>query len=98
MTTLRDINKDRRCKLTEEHIDFIHQYYHLGLTMGELAEIVGVSRQRIGQVLDIKGTRADIIARQVARNKTRYHDDIAYRRAFLEGKKRSYQYKTTVMC
>lgn len=98
MTTLRELNKDRRYQLTPENIEFIHKAYHQeSLTMAEIASILWISRQRIGQVLDIKGTRAGIIARQVAKNKTRYNEDGEYKAKFLQSKRESYKYKASIL-
>lgn len=98
---LRAINKDRRYQLTDEHIEYIHKAYHEhNMTMSDIAGILWISRQRIGQILDLKGTRKDIVSKQVLHNKLRYHTDDGYKAKFLQSKKDSYKYKvnTLSMC
>lgn len=90
---LREINKDRRYKLSYKDYPAIRNLYKLSWTMAHIAKIAGVSHQRISQIIDRKGTEKDrgkVIAR---RNLRKYRMDKKYRARMLEQKRNYWKYK-----
>lgn len=80
--------KDKRYKLTDDKKEFVSELYHKDkYTMHYISLVVGVSRQRVSQILDLNNTLQSHRQKDTAKRKVRYNTDKQYRESYLESKR-----------
>jgi len=98
MLKLKTINKDRRCKLTDDDVKMIKNLYRLNIyNMKELASACGVTHQRISQIIDRNKTIYDKRIADAILQACRYRADEKFRRVFLEKKRGYYKRKAKIL-
>lgn len=96
---LKEVGKDRRCKLSKRQVaDINWLYYREGFTITKIHRdfYTFISRQRISQVVDVANKEWERRRRQAKRHMLRYQTDDDYREKFLEAKRQSYKYKRKI--
>lgn len=98
MKTLKEIKKDRRCKLSDHNVkNIIRLYNDEKYTMMNIAGYFGVSHQRISQIVDRNGTMEDVRKEDARKFLERYRTDKNFHAKMLLSKKECYRYKTKMI-
>lgn len=96
MFKLIDYNKDRRWKITAEDVQNVFVLDKAGVLMKDIATVLGVSHQRISQILDRNRTMKEVRKVQARKNMAKYRRDKRYRAKMLSDKRLYYKYKVKV--
>lgn len=89
---LKDIGRDDRCKLTDRQISTIRKSRTV---QKELAEKYGISRQRVSQIQDRRGTQEAIKKAEAKAQLQRYRTDKEFNAKMKAVKKKIYQKRKT---
>lgn len=94
---LRQLNADRRYKLTEKQIKKIKNLKGTGKTQEQVAEKFGISRQRVQMLWKSEKEVKEIHRADARKEILRYRTDEEFRKRHNEQNKASYRHRRTVL-
>lgn len=98
MLKLKQINKDRRYKLSDEDTkNVIEMWFGFDFTMKEIAEQFKITHQRVSQIIDRNGTEGARIKANAKKFLYRYRNDKRFHEKMMVAKKECYNYKVKTL-